>query len=126
MIFNSNPSLNLVNHPAYTGGMAVPTREEVLEALKVVHDPEIPVNVIDLGLVYDVKVSEDGTVDVLMTLTAIGCPVQDLVRSDVEMAVLQLPGVNAVNVEFTWDPPWTLERMTEDGKRQMRMFGFNV
>jgi metal-sulfur cluster biosynthetic enzyme len=82
--------------------------------------------VIDLGLVYDVKVSEDGTVDVLMTLTAIGCPVQDLVRSDVEMAVLQLPGVNAVNVEFTWDPPWTLERMTEDGKRQMRMFGFNV
>lgn len=105
---------------------AVPTKEQVIEALKVVKDPEIPVNVVDLGLVYDVEVSPDGVVDIQMTLTAIGCPAQDIVKADAELAVMRLEGVRAVNVEFVWNPPWTPERMTEDGKRQMRMFGFNV
>ncbi len=105
---------------------SVPTKEQVIEALKVVKDPEIPVNVVDLGLVYDVEVSPDGVVDIQMTLTAIGCPAQDIVKADAELAVMRLEGVRAVNVEFVWNPPWTPERMTEDGKRQMRMFGFNV
>lgn len=95
-------------------------------ALKVVYDPEIPVNIVDLGLVYDVEVHENGVVDVTMTLTAIGCPAQDVVKADAEMAVMRLPGVQGVNVEFVWTPPWTPARMTEEGKRMMRMFGFNV
>ena len=121
---------------AYTRGMdevrqeapqaELPTKEQVLEALKVVYDPEIPVNIVDLGLVYDVEVHQNGVVDVTMTLTAIGCPAQDVVKADAEMAVMRLPGVQGVNVEFVWTPPWTPAKMTEEGKRMMRMFGFNV
>lgn len=106
--------------------MSLPTQEQVLEALKVVKDPEIPVNVVDLGLVYEVDIQESGTVDIAMTLTSVGCPVQDLIRSDAELAVGRLEGVSAVNVDFVWSPPWGPDKMTEDGKRQMRMFGFNV
>lgn len=104
----------------------LPTEEQVREALKIVKDPEIPVNVVDLGLIYGVDVQEGGLVDITMTLTSVGCPVQDLIRADAEMAVGRLDGVTDVNVEFVWTPPWGPDKMTEDGKRQMRMFGFNV
>lgn len=104
----------------------MPAVEQVLEALKVVKDPEIPVNVVDLGLVYGVGYSEGNIIDITMTLTSVGCPVQDLIRSDAEMAVMRLDGVERVNVEFVWSPPWSPDKMTEDGKRQMRMFGFNI
>lgn len=101
-------------------------REQVLEALKVVKDPEIPVNVVDLGLIYDVQVNDEGRVDIEMTLTSVGCPVQDLIQTDAELAVMKVDGVNAVSVEFVWSPPWSTAKMTEDGKKQMRMFGFNI
>lgn len=107
-------------------GASLPTAEQVLEALKVVKDPEIPVNVVDLGLVYNVDISPSGVVDISMTLTSVGCPVQDLIRADAEMAVMRLDGVERVNVEFVWSPPWSPDKMSEDGKRQMRMFGFNI
>ena len=101
-------------------------REKVLEALKVVRDPEIPVNVVDLGLVYEVGVDDAGNVGIEMTLTSMGCPVQDLIQADAELAVMKVDGVNSVTVDFVWSPPWSPQKMTEDGKRQMRMFGFNI
>ncbi len=101
-------------------------REQILEALKVVRDPEIPVNVVDLGLVYDVRVGDDGAVGIDMTLTSMGCPVQDLIQTDAELAVMKVDGVRSVTVDFVWSPPWSPAKMTEDGKKQMRMFGFNV
>ncbi len=101
-------------------------REQVFEALKVVHDPEIPVNIVDLGLVYDVKVSDDGEVEVEMTLTSMGCPAQGMIESDAELAAMRVEGVRRVNVEFIWSPPWSPQKMTDDGKKQMRMFGFNI
>ncbi|ULH16824.1 metal-sulfur cluster assembly factor [Deinococcus sp. KNUC1210] len=104
----------------------MPSQAQVLEALKVVKDPEIPVNVVDLGLIYGVDISTAGNVEITMTLTSVGCPVQDLIRSDAEMAVMRLDGINQVEVEFVWSPPWAPDKMSEDGKRQMRMFGFNV
>jgi metal-sulfur cluster biosynthetic enzyme len=104
----------------------IPSAEVVLEAMKIVKDPEIPVNIVDLGLVYKCDVSSDGIVDIEMTLTSVGCPVQDMIRADVELAVMRLEGVKAVNVDFVWTPPWTTNKMSEDGKRQMRMFGFSV
>ncbi|WP_229775893.1 MULTISPECIES: metal-sulfur cluster assembly factor [Deinococcus] len=104
----------------------LPSQAQVLEALKVVKDPEIPVNVVDLGLIYGVDISTAGNVEITMTLTSVGCPVQDLIRSDAEMAVMRLDGINQVEVEFVWSPPWAPDKMSEDGKRQMRMFGFNV
>lgn len=103
-----------------------PNKEQVLEALKIVKDPEIPVNVVDLGLVYEVDVHEDGLVDIAMTLTSVGCPVQELIRADAEMAVGRLEGVTRVSVDFVWSPPWNPDKMSEDGKRQMRMFGFSI
>jgi len=102
------------------------TRAKVLEALKVVKDPEIPVNVVDLGLIYDVQIDDKGQVGIEMTLTSMGCPVQDLIQTDAELAVMNVDGVNAVTVDFVWSPPWSPQKMTEDGKKQMRMFGFNI
>jgi metal-sulfur cluster biosynthetic enzyme len=104
----------------------LPSQAQILEALKVVKDPEIPVNVVDLGLIYGVDVTPAGNVEITMTLTSVGCPVQDLIRSDAEMAVMRLDGINQVEVEFVWSPPWAPDKMSDDGKRQMRMFGFNV
>jgi metal-sulfur cluster biosynthetic enzyme len=101
-------------------------REACIEALKVVRDPEIPVNVVDLGLIYGLEVSPEGEVQVEMTLTSMGCPVQDMIQADAELACMKVEGVKRVTVEFVWSPPWSLEKMTEDGKKQMRMFGFSV
>ncbi|MBW7915758.1 MAG: DUF59 domain-containing protein [Trueperaceae bacterium] len=101
-------------------------RQQVLDALKVVHDPEIPINIVDLGLVYDLDIDGAGNVSIEMTLTSMGCPVQDLIQADAEMAAMKVDGVNSVSVEFVWSPPWSTAKMTDDGKKQMRMFGFNV
>ena len=115
-----------IDTPSSTPIDGVPTTEQALEALKVVKDPEIPVNVVDLGLIYKCEVSPDGVIDIEMTLTSVGCPVQDMIKADAELALMRLEGVKAVNVDFVWTPPWSPAKMTEDGKRQMRMFGFNV
>jgi len=104
----------------------LPTKEQILEALKVVKDPEIPINIVDLGLIYNVDIKPNAIVDIDMTLTAIGCPVQDMIKADAELAVMRVPGVKGVNVDFVWSPPWTPAKMSEEGKKQMRMFGFNV
>lgn len=101
-------------------------REQILEALKVVKDPEIPVNVVDLGLIYDVRIDDEGVVDIDMTLTSMGCPVQDMIQADAELAAMKVEGVRRVNVEFVWSPPWSPQKMSDDGKKQMKMFGFNI
>jgi metal-sulfur cluster biosynthetic enzyme len=105
---------------------SLPQEEELLEALKVVKDPEIPLNVVDLGLIYSLNVENDGTVNIEMTLTSMGCPVQDMIQADAELAVMKVPGVKRVNVDFVWSPPWSPAKMSDDGKKQMRMFGFNI
>ncbi|MEM2095165.1 MAG: iron-sulfur cluster assembly protein [Candidatus Caldarchaeum sp.] len=93
------------------------TVEQVMEALKNCYDPEIPVNIVDLGLVYDVKIVDDKTVYVRMTLTAPGCPVGAFVAEQVKEAVTTLvEGVERVDVELVFDPPWTPDRMSEDAK----------
>ncbi len=101
-------------------------KASIIESLKVVHDPEIPINIVDLGLVYDVRVEDDGAVEVDMTLTTMGCPVQDMIQSDAELAVMRVDGVSRVNVEIVWSPPWTMDKVTDDGRKQLRMFGFSV
>lgn len=95
-----------------------PTEAEVLEALRQVYDPEIPVDIVNLGLVYRVAV-EDGIVRLKMTTTSPGCPVGDFLAREVERAVGALEGVDGVSVEFVWDPPWGPEMMSADAKRQL-------
>jgi len=93
--------------------------EQVVEALRTVYDPEIPVNIYDLGLIYRLDVQESGAVDIDMTLTAPGCPVAQTFPGTVEAEILNVPGVTKVHVELVWDPPWTQDRMTEDARLQL-------
>jgi len=95
----------------------MPTVDQVMEALKNCYDPEIPVNIVDLGLVYDVKIIDDKNVYVKMTLTAPGCPVGPFVAEQVREAVMALvEGVEKVDVEIVFDPPWTPDRMSDEAK----------
>ena len=89
---------------------------DVMEVLKTVYDPEIPVNIVDLGLVYDVQVTE-GDVYVQMTLTAPGCGMGPFIAQQAEWAVSELDGVDDVEVEMVFDPPWSPDLITEDGRK---------
>ena len=93
------------------------TVEGVTEALKEVYDPEIPVNVVDLGLIYGVEVDQQSNVHVDMTLTAAGCGMGPFIAQQAEWAIADLDGVRDVNVEITFDPPWSPDRITEDGRK---------
>jgi metal-sulfur cluster biosynthetic enzyme len=93
----------------------MPTREEVFEALHQVEDPELGMDIVELGLVYDVEV--DGPkVKVTHTLTSMGCPAGPMIQESIHEAVAALPGVEQVEVELTFDPPWTPDRMSDDAK----------
>ena len=87
--------------------------EKVIEALRLVYDPEIPVNVYDLGLIYAIEVSPDDRVQIKMTLTAPGCPVAGNIVAEVERRVEDVDEVRSATVELVWDPPWSKERMSE-------------
>ena len=89
-----------------------PLQEEVIEALRTVYDPEIPLNIYDLGLVYGIADAE-GVVTITMTLTAPGCPVAGDIVADVQRKVSAVPGVTEANVDLVFDPPWSKERMSE-------------
>jgi FeS assembly SUF system protein len=88
----------------------------VEDALKSVHDPEIPINIFDLGLIYDIDRRADGDVYITMSLTAPGCPVAGEMPGQVARAVAALDDVGAVSVELVWDPPWSPERMSDDAR----------
>ncbi len=98
-----------------TGGI---TKEDVLNALKSVYDPEIPFNVVDLGLVYEVKVN-DGDVYVKMTMTFPGCPVASMIVMQAEEAIKRIDGVKSVKVELVWDPPWTPDRISPELREEL-------
>jgi metal-sulfur cluster biosynthetic enzyme len=93
----------------------VPTKEDVFEALRAVEDPELGMDIVELGLLYDVEV--DGPrVKVIHTLTSMGCPVGPMIQENVDQIVRAMPDVEDVDVELTWDPPWTPEKMSDDAK----------
>jgi FeS assembly SUF system protein len=96
-------------------------REEVIEALKTVHDPEIPVNIYDLGLIYELEIEPGGTVLIGMTLTAPACPVAGEMPQWVADAVAGVDGVGEVEVSMVWDPPWSPDRMSDDAKMLLDM-----
>ena len=94
-------------------------QEKVIEALKTVRDPEIPVNLVDLGLIYDLVVNRDGTVYVEMTLTTPACPVAGALPGQVQQAVAGVSGVNDVRVKLVWTPPWSQDRMSEEARLEL-------
>ena len=94
------------------------TNEQVYEVLRNCYDPEIPVNLVDLGLIYDVQVDDDH-VNVVMTLTARGCPAHSFISEQVRQQVAEIPGVKSANVQVVWDPPWDISRLSEAAKKQL-------
>ena len=94
------------------------TREQVYDALRECFDPEIPINIVDLGLVYDVAIDEDH-VNVVMTLTARGCPAHTFISESVRVRVAKVEGVKSANVQVVWDPPWDISRVSEAGKKRL-------
>jgi FeS assembly SUF system protein len=100
---------------------------KIVEALRTVYDPEIPVNIYDLGLIYELSADEAGEARIKMTLTAPGCPVAGVLPAQVEEKIRAIPGVGAVKVELVWDPPWSRERMSEAAKVALGFdLGFDV
>lgn len=98
---------------------SMPTREDVEAVLKTIPDPEIGVSLVDLGLVYEVTVDGEGNVKVLMTLTSIGCPLFDQIAGPIREKVGALDGVKVVDVELTFEPPWSMDRMSPEAKMQL-------
>lgn len=96
--------------------------DAVVAGLRTVHDPEIPVNIYDLGLIYETVISPNGDVKIVMTLTAPACPVAGEMPHQVAEAVAAVPGVGQVEVSLTWEPPWTPDRMTEVARVALDMF----
>ena len=101
---------------------ALPTEDTLIEAIATVYDPEIPVNIYELGLIYAIEIADDGAVKVEMTLTAPACPSAQELPEQVQQAVLGVSGVTSCVVDTVWDPPWDPSRMTEEARLQLNMF----
>jgi len=106
------------------GFSARPTIEDVTEALKDVVDPELGINIVDLGLIYGLKLEDDDSVTIDMTLTSAACPLTDVIEDQTQTALDGL--VTDFRINWVWMPPWGLEMITEDGRDQLRALGFNV
>ena len=96
--------------------------DRVWDALREVSDPEYPLNVVDLGMIYDVRVV-GRRVEIDMTFTSVGCPAVEMIPADIREAVLALPGVDQVAIAIVWDPPWTKSRVSERGRRVLATYG---
>ncbi len=103
---------------------ALPNEEDVLEALKDVIDPELGINIVDLGLIYGVEIQSDGTVTLEMTLTSAACPLTDMLEEQTRWVLSSM--ANTVAINWVWMPPWGPDRITEEGREQLRALGFNV
>lgn len=95
------------------------------DALREVNDPEMPISIVDMGLIVAME-RRDGTVAVKLTLTAMGCPAMDMIMDDIRARLLQEPGIEKVEIEIVWEPPWTPARMTEEGRDTLRMWGIGI
>lgn len=102
-----------------------PTADAMRQALKAVLDPEIGINIVDLGLVYEVAAA-DNTAHLRMTLTSMGCPLTELLHQQCTLVLTRLPQIDDVDVEFVFSPPWSTEMISPDAKEELRAMGFNV
>jgi nitrogen fixation protein NifU and related proteins len=115
----STDSLSLSERPSTTADRVREIENKVIEVLRTVREPEIPVNIYDLGLIYGLAVEPSGTVAITMTLTAPGCPVAWMIMREVDSKVRAIPGIADVKVDLTWDPPWSRDMMSEVAKLQL-------
>ena len=97
--------------------------EDVRSSLKQCMDPEVPLSIVDMGLIYGINVNENNDVDIKMTMTTQGCPLHETMVDDVKRYTKKVSGVNNVNVEIVWDPPWTMDKMSDEAKAMMKKMG---
>lgn len=102
---------------------SIASEEAIIDALHTVYDPEIPIDIYELGLIYEIEIKSNGSVDIEMSLTSPGCPVAGEMPGDVARTVAQVPGVGEVIVKLIWEPMWTPDRMSEDAKIMLGMLG---
>ena len=103
--------------------MSTVTTDQVRTSLKQCMDPEVPISIVDLGLIYGIDISDSDDVDIKMTMTTQGCPLHETLVQDVTRFVKKVPGVNNVNINIVWDPPWSMDKMTDEGKAMMKSMG---
>ena len=109
------------------GPDGLPTDDAINQAMKAVIDPEIGINVVDLGLVYGYdRAPDEGKVTVVMTLTSMGCPLTELIHQQVSLILSRLPGIKEVDVEFTFSPPWSTDMISDEAREELRAMGFSV
>lgn len=98
------------------------SKDKIIEVLKTVFDPEIPVNIWDLGIVYDIDISDNNDVTITMTMTAPNCPISDIIIENVKSSLNNIEGVNDVKINLTFNPPWSPDMMSEEAKLQLGLF----
>ena len=103
--------------------MGTVTEQAVKESLMQCMDPEVPLNIVEMGLVYGIDVADNNDVNIRMTMTTQGCPLHETLVKDATRYVKKVPGVNSVNVDIVWDPPWSMDKMTEDAKLKIKNMG---
>ena len=103
--------------------MTTVNAEDVRSSLKQCMDPEVPLSIVDMGLIYGIDIKENNDVDIKMTMTTQGCPLHETMVDDVKRYTKKVSGVNNVNVEIVWDPPWTMDKMSDDAKAMMKNMG---
>jgi len=119
------------SHPALTPtvprerGRELSSEERIWSALAEINDPEMPINLVDLGVVYGVSL-EERVVRVRLTFTAMGCPASEMIIGDIRERLLAEPGVDEVAIDVVWDPPWSSSRMTSEGRETLRAWGLSV
>ena len=109
-----------------TDERGLPTEASMREALKAVMDPEIGIDVVNLGLLYEVTVDDDGKAHVQMTLTTMGCPLTELIHQQVTLVLTRLPGIVEADVEFVFSPPWSTDMISQEAREELQAMGFNV
>jgi FeS assembly SUF system protein len=117
-----SPSTQTESQPAMNVSETIALHDKIIEKIRTCYDPEIPVNIFDLGLIYKVDVEPTGHVHVKMTLTAPGCPAAGTLPGEVEDKITVIPGVKEVKVEVVWEPPWDKSMMSEAAKLQLGFF----
>ena len=96
-------------------------KEKIIEEIKKIYDPEIPVNIYDLGLIYDIKVEDKNTAKIKMTLTSPNCPVAESLPKEVKDGIMQVEGIDNVDLDLVWDPPWDKDKMSEAAKLELNL-----
>jgi metal-sulfur cluster biosynthetic enzyme len=103
--------------------MSTVSSTAIEDSLKQCMDPEVPLNIVEMGLIYGIDVKENNDVDIKMTMTTQGCPLHETLVQDATRYVKKVPGVNNVNVEIVWDPPWSMDKMSEEAKTKIKNMG---